>query len=149
MENSRFKFRAWNKNSKKMLHDILVSKKQIAQASYDRDGIWNLKYLDSPNDAFNYYIPMQYTGLKDKNGVEIYEGDILARVFDDYNEPCIVVYEQGILSAKPISKNSYRPLNTKACKTSCHWCHADGGSSDYDFSVIGNIYENPELLGRK
>lgn len=67
-------------------------------------------------------ILMQYTGLKDKNDTEIYEGDIL----DDCGHNDVVKYEEGGF-----------------------WCHGGGGSDFSFYKVIGNIYENPELLEEK
>lgn len=72
------------------------------------------------------YIFSEYTGLKDKNGKEIYEGDIL---FESFREEYFkVVFENGSFRAE-----------------------ADGYSldlEDYDdiCEVVGNIYENPELM---
>lgn len=72
------------------------------------------------------YIFSEYTGLKDKNGKEIYEGDIL---FESFREEYLkVVFENGSFRAE-----------------------ADGYSldlEDYDdiCEVVGNIYENPELM---
>jgi uncharacterized phage protein (TIGR01671 family) len=85
----------------------------------------------------------QYTGLKDRNGVKIFEGDILGRLFDDYNENTVVVYKEGILCAKPISKEKYRPLNTF---DGCGWVPVNSNNPNYNFEVIGNIHDNPELL---
>ena len=85
----------------------------------------------------------QFTGLTDKNGKDIWEGDILARCFEDYNENCEVYYHKGVLSARAIVSNVFRPLNTM---DGYGWCRVDCGSHYYDFRVIGNIHDNPELL---
>ena len=71
----------------------------------------------------------QYTGLKDKNGREIYEGDVLK---NDYGDIWVVVWNGTgfMLELNGESKNIY-------------------SANEYYFSgceVIGNIYENPELL---
>lgn len=71
---------------------------------------------------------MQYTGLKDKNGVEIYEGDII----DDKGVTWYVEFGNG--------------RYTLRC--TCHY--PDGDFYVFEdspgYEVIGNIYENPELL---
>lgn len=70
---------------------------------------------------------MQSTGLKDLNGVEIFEGDIL---FDKHHNPQIgvVVFYEGAFQL--LANNMYYPL-----------IQFDG-----DVEIIGNIHENPELL---
>lgn len=72
---------------------------------------------------------MQYTGLKDKNGKEIYDGDIL---IDEHNEEyCEVIFECG--------------------KFVCNFETNSIDLSDIsdELIVIGNIYENKELIGDK
>jgi uncharacterized phage protein (TIGR01671 family) len=75
---------------------------------------------------------MQYTGLKDKNGVEIYEGDILEHAYGIKARVVFVVEHAAFLAHYIINDNAeYDYLEESRMK---------------DVEVIGNIYENPELL---
>ena len=90
----------------------------------------------------DYESLMQYTGLSDKNGKEIYEGDIVKRVYGftkaDKPKETIdeIVYkeDQGAFAF------------TSKSKIGQGWSRMYEGHKVYPYEVIGNIYENPELL---
>jgi len=129
------KFRAWDKKNKEWLNPntigINLNGKGIAP-----DETW-LEH-DPSNIAL-----MQFTGLHDKNGKEIWEGDIVKykygmKISDEEEEPGEVeeyiepiIFQEGTFYPIPCG---YYPDD--------YWY----GYKYYDFKVIGNIYENPELL---
>lgn len=138
------KFRAWDKKSKKM--------RQVTEI------VFNTGFYLEPDDNTvkliwvkgqdiienkeiqlkreNDFILMQYTGLKDKDGKEIYEGDyieyetegeIYGKGIVKYSEK----YAQYVLVGTGTAKDEFEPLG------------------DYNmevYEVRGNIYDNPELL---
>jgi len=81
----------------------------------------------------------QFTGLKDKNGKEIYEGDILSEkwlveVYKNEEGTYMVRFHLNHFANRPRSLNKYLLERDVA------------GTSDIDNFIIGNIYEHPELL---
>ncbi|EEO6565089.1 hypothetical protein G6H68_000373 [Listeria monocytogenes] len=112
-------FRAWDKEVKEMDYNPSVIE------------IWQNKPI---NEQFRLeseekLVWMQYTGLKDKNGKKIFEGDI---GLDEHNECCgVVEFEEGEFLC--VWENIVEDL----------WEVAD------DIEIIGNIYENSELLEEK
>ena len=116
------KFRVWDKEDKKMKYD--------AQDTYDymRNNIMEDCFGDVLNNE-NYEV-MQYTGLKDKNFKEIYEGDIMKVKPPIWAKEGIfkVIYDNGrfIITDNKVWQNI-------------------GTLVEYS-EVIGNIYENLELL---
>ena len=89
----------------------------------------------------------QYTGLKDKNGVEIYERDIVKRKFAFYQDVSEVVFDNdtaafGMVSIKELDNQSISTFK-KGRRVSFNKNFVDG----YDYvEVIGNIYENKDLV---
>lgn len=84
----------------------------------------------------------QYTGLTDKNGKKIFEGDIVAQNWYDYDEPSDDSFGEVVFceydcsfSVMDIEKDGIVPLGR------CHAYH-------WEAEVIGNIHDNPKLLGR-
>lgn len=136
------KFRAWNKKDKVMV--------DVAAMNFGPSGLWSL--IEDADDAElqledNYEL-MQYTGLKDKNGREIYEGDIVSfgSVWNNSdNEDIDEEFHIGVVEYDP----NYAVYNVN-CEESGerHFMFMDVVNYD-GFGVIGNIFENPELLEAK
>jgi uncharacterized phage protein (TIGR01671 family) len=88
----------------------------------------------------------QYTGLKDKNGKEIYEGDIF--IDDEFQLTYICVFEEGCFCLKCYGFVE-RYVSDNA--TNEFWeeinCDPISFYEIKNMEIIGNIYENPELLG--
>ena len=133
----KIKFRAYSKSFNIMFdYDML----QIATAEMVDICNEKLKVTvpESTNIQMGLFLPtededlifMQYTGLKDRNGKEIYEGDILDYGYGKFE----VLYHKGSFK---IRKLKFENGNVHLLED----CSFD------DIKVIGNIYENPELLG--
>ena len=120
------KFRAWLKEEKKMVNV------ETLFIGINRLCFGNSKTEDLFFRDFEEVELMQYTGLKDKNGKEIYEGDIL--FFRDENMKYIVVWQDTAFIIKSIEIRKYLE---KMC-----WLD----DTEICCEIVGNIYENKNLL---
>lgn len=131
-------FRAWLNDQKQMVKVNCIMLKSKIVGIEKIDGVYITKFLEDIE-------LMQYTGLKDKNGVKIFEGDIvnngenenLIVLWSDYYQSFIINEKIGVYAEQSDDRlydcddiEEYEPFEYKC------------GS----YEVIGNFYENPELL---
>lgn len=131
MKNRELKFRAWDTKQKKFITHVPVEEYMLDEdtwSHHDMDEIGGIY----PNNIFNHYsfnnriIFQQYTGMKDKNQKEIYEGDLVEGVLGlklDYVIGGAVQFYRGCFVIGDTFFNEFT-----------------------DFEIKGNIFENTELV---
>lgn len=121
------KFRAWDiRNNEMIKHDFVIL------------GANGRVYISDEKNSGDYITLLQFTGLHDKNGKEIWEGDVCNVTMNkDKNEAidydmgqCTVIWGNGGLFLEGYSNDLGWQCN------------------NLDVEVIGNIYESPELLNK-
>lgn len=134
------RYRAWDPHEKKMVNDteLVIWGGNIYQGN--RQKIFE-RIVEGKKGLIGYSIDdkylMQSTGLKDKNGVEIFEGDVVQ--FEDcYIESDFLYINKGIVEW---SQGRFTVTNRDSVEMEDL---LDGEL--LDVTIIGNIYENPELM---
>ena len=120
---NKLKFRAWYKEGQQMLsiRDINFCGEEIN--TYEMSGDWL---------GFDYIDLMQFTGLKDKNGVDIYSGDIVHFKSNGLSGYGVVYYDE--------STAKFRVKDNRRKNTRYYEFYRDSV-----YRIDGNIYENPNL----
>lgn len=127
------KFRAWD--GKKMIDDVIpASETSIIE-------LFEYEWQETEVKAVE-----QYTGFKDKNGKDIYEGDIVDVIFPTKLRG---VEEHQIWVCRFGVKRAGFVLNRETSARIFSLSFGEINAKNLDVEVIGNIHENPDLLGDK
>lgn len=124
------KFRAWDKKQKKMLYGVSIGTIKVCDE--------NAPFISHEFSYSEDCIFEQYTGLKDKNGKEIYEGDIVKIYRGRKLDGVFLVQFDGPNGEYVWCKNE--DIDSARYGGFPYWAK---------YLVIGNIHENPELLGNE
>lgn len=126
------KFRAWDNDNQRMVNNAVIFYPNFEKYHINSSAIY-----------------MQYTGLKDKNGKEIYEGDILkCHIFTQELGENLGVTEgekQFIAEVCEMGVMGFQ-VTTKSNESGNLFWYDNFEDPEEQLEVIGNIYENPELL---
>ena len=136
----KIKFRGWDKIKKIVYSAEELGEDQLTIMPNGR-GFANISGIDTKRsqiDDNQKIIPLQYIGLRDKNGVEIYEGDIVAKF--DFVDP----YYRSVVVRHLGAFGYYNMGDFIAFASNYHFNWVNGKSEQ--IQIIGNIHENPELI---
>lgn len=145
------KFRAWDKARQEMIYEGVEY--QWRCLNYERPDVPPQTHIGFGEVDAAHFLVEQFTGLTDKNGKEIYEGDIIE--WDDqskgeYWRVAVVVFTPGHIEfhfIKHPTLNSTLHGEVWDAGNMMYWKSGEGiYSTRGSVEVIGNIHSNPELL---
>jgi uncharacterized phage protein (TIGR01671 family) len=145
------KFRVWDKANNKFGHSDDYSIRGCGEyLQYEcQDGEHDFSYDCFSSVSKDDLVFQQFTGLLDKNGVEIYEGDILSFLPERKGKTYVVEFwpEFGYVAkhaeSSGVDSNGYE-FTTSHFFSAFQWEHYH--NVEYQYEVVGNIFQNPELL---
>ena len=127
------KFRIYDKERQEWVHDTEHAINLFGETIILGEILRRLDDTDVSLEELNNLVPMQFTGLTDKNGKEIYEGDIVRLTLDRPNGIFKVIWDENKAQFSCQNKHVTYPL---------------GLTLPVLREVIGNAWENPELLNK-
>lgn len=137
------KFRAWDKRFSEFVEDFFVSEDGKIYKKSTNTGYG----IAISRETSDKVILMQSTGLRDKNGKEIFEGDVVSR---NSGMPSVVKFGKWIYEEDFGYKIKNIGFHLDSSYDDDEWFQAmDYEDIRKNYEIIGNVYENPELLEDK